>query len=154
MAMFYILFAWSYQPCLSAMIQCFSLTTKQDQPAYKPQKRSSEQGCFVSHLMPPVVLEPCQLPLARCGTGILPSCLYPSPRHSIMASILDCYLAAWIWPTSNHGTNEMLWCWISDVLDLFRKRLVSIDYASIYIRNWQICFWKGTGVSSYGKGRR
>ena len=29
---------------LSAMIQCFSLTTKQHQPAYKPQKRSSEQG--------------------------------------------------------------------------------------------------------------
>ena len=29
---------------VSAMIQCFSLTTKQHQPAYKPQKRSSEQG--------------------------------------------------------------------------------------------------------------
>ena len=27
------LFAWSYQPCLSVMIQCFSLTTKQHQPA-------------------------------------------------------------------------------------------------------------------------
>ena len=26
------------------MIQCFSLTTKQHQPAYKPQKRSSEHG--------------------------------------------------------------------------------------------------------------
>jgi len=26
------------QSCLSAMIQCFSLTTKQHQPAYKPQK--------------------------------------------------------------------------------------------------------------------
>jgi len=25
------------------MIQCFSLTTKQHQPAYKPQKRSNEQ---------------------------------------------------------------------------------------------------------------
>ena len=32
------LFAWSYQPCLSVMIQCFSLTTKLHQPTYKPQK--------------------------------------------------------------------------------------------------------------------
>ena len=29
---------------LSAMIQCFSLTTKQHQPAYQPQKRSDEQA--------------------------------------------------------------------------------------------------------------
>ena len=37
--------------CLLAMIQCFSLTTKQHQPAYKPQKRSSEQGasCYLKH---------------------------------------------------------------------------------------------------------
>jgi len=28
---------------VSVMIRCFSLTTKQHQPAYKPQKRSSER---------------------------------------------------------------------------------------------------------------
>ena len=32
---------------LSAMIQCFSLKTKQHQSAYKPKKQSSEHGeCF------------------------------------------------------------------------------------------------------------
>jgi hypothetical protein len=30
--------------CLSAVVQCFSLTTKQPQPAYKPQKQPAEQG--------------------------------------------------------------------------------------------------------------
>ena len=35
------------QPFLSAMIQCFSLTTKQYQPAYKPQKWSSEHAMMM-----------------------------------------------------------------------------------------------------------
>jgi hypothetical protein len=38
------LFGCSYQHNLSAMVQCFSLTTKQSQPAYKPQKQPAEQG--------------------------------------------------------------------------------------------------------------
>jgi hypothetical protein len=41
------LFGCSYQHGLSAVIQYFSLTTKQPQPAYKPQKQHAEQGeCF------------------------------------------------------------------------------------------------------------
>ena len=42
----FTMFARSYQPCLSAMIRYFSLTTKQHQPTYKPQKRSSEQSDY------------------------------------------------------------------------------------------------------------
>jgi hypothetical protein len=38
-----ILFGCSYQHGLSIVIQCFSLTTKQPQSAYKPQKLSAEQ---------------------------------------------------------------------------------------------------------------
>jgi hypothetical protein len=38
------LFGCSYQHGLSAVEQCFSLTTKQPQPAYKPQKQPAEQG--------------------------------------------------------------------------------------------------------------
>jgi hypothetical protein len=38
------LFGWAYQHGLSAVVQCFSLTTKQPQPAYKPQKQPAEQG--------------------------------------------------------------------------------------------------------------
>ena len=34
------LFAWTYQPGLSAMVQCFSLTIKLHQSAYQPQKPS------------------------------------------------------------------------------------------------------------------
>jgi hypothetical protein len=32
---------------LSAVVQCFSLITKQPPPAYKPQKQPAEQGAFV-----------------------------------------------------------------------------------------------------------
>jgi hypothetical protein len=38
------LFGCSYQHGLSAVVQYFSLTTKQPQPAYKPQKQPAEQG--------------------------------------------------------------------------------------------------------------
>jgi hypothetical protein len=38
------LFGWAYQHGLSAVEQCFSLTAKQPQPAYKPQKQPAEQG--------------------------------------------------------------------------------------------------------------
>jgi hypothetical protein len=32
---------------LSVVVQCFSLTTKQPQSAYKPQKQPAEQGEYV-----------------------------------------------------------------------------------------------------------
>jgi hypothetical protein len=38
------LFGRLFQHGLSAVVQCFSLTTKQSQPAYKPQKQPAEQG--------------------------------------------------------------------------------------------------------------
>jgi hypothetical protein len=41
----------AYQHGLSAVEQCFSLTTKQPQPAYKPQKQPTEQGELVPLLM-------------------------------------------------------------------------------------------------------
>ena len=43
-----------FKPNLSGMIQYFSLTVKQHQPAYKPQKRSSEHGeyCFIFCSLP------------------------------------------------------------------------------------------------------
>jgi hypothetical protein len=40
----FTLFGCSYQHGLSAVVQCFSLITKQPQPAYKPQKQAAEQG--------------------------------------------------------------------------------------------------------------
>jgi hypothetical protein len=40
----FTLFGCSYQHGLSAVVQYFSLTTKQPQPAYKPQKQPAEQG--------------------------------------------------------------------------------------------------------------
>jgi hypothetical protein len=38
------LFGRLFQHGLSAVVQWFSLTTKQPQPAYKPQKQPAEQG--------------------------------------------------------------------------------------------------------------
>jgi hypothetical protein len=38
------MFGCSYQHGLLVMVQCFSLTTKQPQPVYKPQKQPAEQG--------------------------------------------------------------------------------------------------------------
>jgi hypothetical protein len=40
----FILFGCSYLHGLSAVEQCFSLTTKQPQSAYKPQKQPAEHG--------------------------------------------------------------------------------------------------------------
>jgi hypothetical protein len=45
------LFAWTYQSGLSVMVQCFSLTTKQQQSAYQPQKPSSKQGEDLKHCL-------------------------------------------------------------------------------------------------------
>jgi hypothetical protein len=40
------LFGWAYQHGLSDVEQCFSLTAKQPQPAYKPKKQPAEQGLY------------------------------------------------------------------------------------------------------------
>ena len=46
------LFAWTYQPGLSSMEQCFSLTTNQLQPAYQSQKPSANHGCVLIGMFP------------------------------------------------------------------------------------------------------
>jgi hypothetical protein len=52
----FTLFGCSYQHGLLAVVQCFSLTTKQLQPAYKPQKQPAEQSDYVLYNIVPLVL--------------------------------------------------------------------------------------------------
>ena len=63
-----MVFAWTYQPCLSGMVQCFSLTTKQHQPAYQPQKPSAEQfsGEIFGTSISPLSLCYRMLELSKC----------------------------------------------------------------------------------------
>jgi len=54
---------------LSAMVQCFSLTTKQHQPAYQPQKPSAEQfsGEIFGTSISPLSLCYRMLELSKCS---------------------------------------------------------------------------------------